>query len=280
MSNNSLKDKIVLITGATSGIGKETAIGLGKLGATIVFTYRNTLKGEKISKEFIKITKNKNFNLLKCDLASFESIRNCCNDFKSKYDKLHFLINNAGVWDFKRRESKDGIENIFATNYLAPFLMTNLLLDMLKKSSPSRIINVTSGMHYGTINFDDIEFKRNFSGAKAYRQSKLALILFTRLLAKKLEGTKVTVNTVHPGMNKTNLGRDAGGFSKMMFKMMGKNPKIGAETTIYLASSSEVKNISGEYFAKKRIKKSSKESYNMILAEKLWNLSEEYLKIL
>jgi len=279
MGENTLKNKIVLITGATSGIGKETALGLAKLGATIVFTTRDNLKGEKTKKELITATNNENIDMLKCDLASFESIKNCCKEFKSKYDSLHVLINNAGVWDFKRRESKDGIENIFATNFLAPFLMTNLLLDVLKKSSPSRIINVTSGMHYGTINFDDIEFKQNFSGAKAYRQSKLGLILFTRLLAKKLEGTGVTVNTVHPGMNKTDLGRDAGGFSKMIFKMMGKDPQRGAETSIYLASSSDVENITGEYFAKKEIKKSSKESYDMDLAKKLWDVSKKYLKL-
>ena len=279
MGENIVKNKIVLITGATSGIGKETALGLAELGATIVFITRDNLKGEKIKKELIAATNNKDIHMLKCDLASFKSIKNCCKEYKSKYDKLHVLINNAGVWDFKRRESKDGIENIFATNYLAPFLMTNLLLDVLKKSSPSRIINVTSGMHYGTINFDDMEFKQKFSGAKAYRQSKLGLILYTRLLAKKLEGTGVTVNTAHPGMNKTDLGRDAGGFSKMIFKMMGKDPRVGAETSIYLASSSDVKNITGEYFAKKEIKKSSKESYDMELAKKLWDVSEKYLKL-
>ncbi len=278
--DNTLKNKIVLITGATSGIGKETSRGLAKLGATIVFTTRDNIKGEKTKKELITSTQNKNINMLKCDLASFESIKNCCKEFKSKYDRLHVLINNAGVWDFKRRLSKDGIENIFATNYLAPFLMTNLLLDILKKSNPSRIINITSGMHYGTINFDDIEFKQNFSGAKAYRQSKLGVILFTRFLAKKLEGTGVTVNVVHPGMNKTDLGRDAGGFSKMIFKMMGKDPKIGAETSIYLASSPDVENITGEYWAKKEIKKSSKESYDMDLAKKLWDVSKQYVKLI
>lgn len=279
MGENALKNKIVLITGATSGIGKETALGLAELGATIVFTTRDNLKGEKTRNELIAAINNENIDMLKCDLASFESIKNCCKEFKSKYDRLHVLINNAGVWDFKRRESKDGIENIFATNYLAPFLMTNLLLDVLKKSSPSRIINVTSGMHYGTINFDDIEFKQKFSGAKAYGQSKLGLILFTRLLAKKLEGTSVTVNCVHPGMNKTDLGRDAGGFSRMIFKLMGKDPKIGAETSIYLASSPDVENIAGEYFVKKKIKKSSKESYDMDLAKKLWDVSKKYLKL-
>ena len=274
-----MKNKIVLITGATSGIGKETALGLAKLGATIVFTTRDSLKGEKTRNELIAATNNENIDMLQCDLASFESIKNCCKEFKSKYDRLHVLINNAGVWDFKRRISKDGIENIFATNYLAPFLMTNLLLDVLKKSNPSHIINLTSGMHYGTINFNDIEFKQNFSGIKAYRQSKLGLILFTRLLAKKLEGGNVTVNCVHPGMNKTDLGRDAGGFSRMIFKLMGKDPKIGAETSIYLASSPDVENITGEYFAKKKIKRSSKESYDMDLAKQLWDVSKKYVKL-
>jgi len=279
MEENTLKNKIVLITGATSGIGKETALGLAKLGATIVFTTRDSLKGEKTRNELIAATNNENIDMLQCDLASFESIKNCCKEFKSKYDRLHVLINNAGVWNFKRRESKDGIENIFATNYLAPFLMTNLLLDVLKKSNPSHIINLTSGMHYGTINFNDIEFKQNFSGIKAYRQSKLGLILFTRLLAKKLEGGNVTVNCVHPGMNKTDLGRDAGGFSRMIFKLMGKDPKIGAETSIYLASSPDVENITGEYFAKKKIKRSSKESYDMDLAKQLWDVSKKYVKL-
>jgi NAD(P)-dependent dehydrogenase (short-subunit alcohol dehydrogenase family) len=274
-----LNDKIIFITGATSGIGKETARGLAKLGSTIVFTTRDVSRGDKIKDELIKTTKNNKIEYLFCDLSSFESIINCCNKYIEKYDKLHVLINNAGVWDFKKRLSKDGIENIFAVNYLAPFLMTNLFLDVLKKSAPSRIINVTSGMHYGTINFDDIEFKNNCSGDRAYSQSKLGLILFTRFLAKKLEETGVTVNCVQPGMNKTNLGRDAGSFSRVIFKILGKNPEKGAETSIYLASSPEVKNISGEYFEKKKIRKSSKESYNLDLANKLWNLSKNYVKL-
>jgi NAD(P)-dependent dehydrogenase (short-subunit alcohol dehydrogenase family) len=279
VGENTLKNKIVLITGATSGLGKETALGLAKLGATIVFTARERLKGEKIRDELITVSGNEHIDVLHCDLASFKSIRSCCKEFTSKYEGLHVLINNAAVWDFKRKESKDGIENIFATNFLAPFLMTRLLLDVLKKSSPSRIINVTSGMHYGTINFDDIEYKLGFSGAKAYRQSKLGLILFTRLLAEKLEGSGVTVNVVHPGMNKTNLGRDAGGFSRIIFKLMGKDPSVGAETSIYLASSPDVENITGEYFAKKQIKRSSKASYDMDLAQRLWDVGKEYVKV-
>ncbi|MCJ7570689.1 MAG: SDR family oxidoreductase [Candidatus Thermoplasmatota archaeon] len=274
-----LNGKIVIITGATSGIGKETALGLAKLSATIIITTRDDNRGNEIKNEIIQTTDNKNIGVFHCDLASFESIRNFCRKFKTKYHQLHVLINYVGTWHFKRRESKDGIENIFATNYLAPFLMTSLLLDVIQKSKPARIINLTSGLHYGTINFDDIEFKHNFSGMKAYSQSKLAIILFTRLLAKKLEGKGVTVNCVNPGMSKTNLGRDAGTFSRNMFKILGKDPKKGAETSIYLASSKEVENITGEYFVKKKIKKLSKEFLNMEVAKKLWNISTKYVKL-
>jgi len=274
-----LNNKIVVITGATSGIGKQTAIGLAKLGATIVMTTRNDTLGKETKNEIIQTTGNKNIDVLNCDLASFESIRNFCTEFKTKYDQLHILINNAGTWDFKRRESKDSIENIFATNYLAPFLMTNLLLDVIQESKPARIINLTSGLNYGKINFIDIEFKNNFSGMKAYRQSKLAIILFTRLLAKKLGGKGVTVNCVNPRMSKTNLGRDAGRFSRRMFKIIGKDPKIGAETSIYLASSKELENITGEYFVNKKIKRSSKESYNLEIAKKLWEISKNYVNL-
>lgn len=274
-----MKNKIVLITGATSGIGKETARGLARLGATIIFTTRDNLKGEKTKKKLIKSTHNKNIDMLFCDLASFESIRKCCKEFKSKYDCLHVLINNAAVLNYKRRVSKDNIENMFATNYLAPFLMTNLLLDVLKKSKPSRIINVTSGMHHGTINFDDIEFKEDFSGNKVYSQSKLAVILFTRFLANKLDGTGVTVNCVNPQRNKTNILRDADVFSRIILKYNGKNPKLGADSSIYLASSLDVENITGEYFIEKEIKKSSDQSYDMVLAKKLWNLSKQYVNL-
>jgi NAD(P)-dependent dehydrogenase (short-subunit alcohol dehydrogenase family) len=274
-----LKGKVVLITGVTSGLGKETARALAKMGSTIVFTTRDNQKGIDTKEELVKSSGNSDIHVLFCDLASFDSIRKCASEFKAKFQRLDVLINNAAIWDYTRRESKDGIENIFATNLLGPFLLTHLLLDLLKKSSPSRIVNLTSGLHSGTINFDDIEFKQKFSGLKAYRQSKLGVILFTRLLAKKLEGTGVTVNTVHPGMNRTNLGRDAGRISQAIFKLITKDPKIGAQTTIYLASSQEVENVTGEYFYKKQKKKSSEESYDMKLAQKLWDLSEKYVDL-
>jgi NAD(P)-dependent dehydrogenase (short-subunit alcohol dehydrogenase family) len=272
-----LEGKIVFITGATSGIGNETARALARLGATVVCTTRDAKKGEQTKRELIQSTNNKNIEVVQCDLASFVSIRTCCTEFLEKYNALHVLLNNAGIWDYHRRESKDGIENMFATNYLAPFLMTNLLLPVLKKSAPSRIINLTSGLHSGTIHFDDLEFKKNFSGVKAYAHSKLALILSTRLLAKKLEGTRVTVNCVNPGMTKTNLGRDAGFLSRKIFKLLGKNAVKGAETSVYLASSPEVENVSGEYFEKKAVKRTNEETYDMDAAEKLWDISKKYI---
>ncbi len=274
-----MKGKIVLVTGATSGIGKETALGVARLGATVVFTTRDDEKGAKTKEEIIKATGNGNIDVIHCDLASLDSIRACVQEFKRKYTQLHVLINNAGSWDFTRRESKDGIENIFATNYLAPFLLTNLLLDLLRQSAPAQVINVTSGLHRGTIHFDDIEMKQKFSGFKAYAQSKLGIILFTRLLAKKLEGTGVRVNCVHPGMNNTNLGRDAGTISRWAFKHMGKDPKVGAETSIYLASDPAAATLNGEYLAKKQVRHSSKQSYDLQLAQQLWDLGVKYVKL-
>jgi NAD(P)-dependent dehydrogenase (short-subunit alcohol dehydrogenase family) len=272
-----LKDRRVLVTGATSGIGKETAIGLAKLGASLTFTTRDLEMGKRVKDEIIEASANTDVEFLFCDLASFESVRKCCSEFKSKHDRLHVLVNNAGLWNRRRRISKDGIENMLAVNYLAPFLMTDLLLDTLKQSAPSRIINLSSGLHSGTINFDDIESEKKFTGFKVYRQSKLALILYTRLLAKKLGGTGVTVNCINPGMVATNLGRDGGRFSRAMFKLLGKKPEKGAETPIFLASSPEVATITGEYFSKKAVKRSSEESYDMELAERLWKVSEEYV---
>jgi NAD(P)-dependent dehydrogenase (short-subunit alcohol dehydrogenase family) len=272
-----MQGKIVLITGATSGIGKETAKGLAMLGATVVITTRDVQRGEQTRQELIEATKNTNIDVLFCNLSSFSSIRDCCREFLKKYPALHVLINNAGIVDYHRRESKDGIENTFAVNYLAPFLMTHLLLDALKKSAPARIINLTSGLHSGTIHFNDLEFKHGYSGMKVYGHSKLAIILFTRLLAEKLKGTGVTVNCVNPGMSATNLGRDAGWFSAKFFKLLGKEPSIAAQTPIYLASSSEVETITGEYFEKKSVKQTKTETYDMDAAKKLWEVSKKYV---
>jgi len=272
-----MKGKVVLITGATSGIGKAAALALARQGATVVFTSRDEAKGKAVQKELSDATSNPNIEMLPCDLASLQSIRQFCDEFRRRHDRLDVLINNAGVWTYKRQVSKEGIELTLAVNVLAPFLMTDLLLDLLKKSAPSRIVSTSSGLHYGTINFEDMEAKK-FNGARAYRQSKLGLLLFTRLLAKRLEGSGVTVNAMLPGMVKTDLGREAGGFSRAMFKMMGTTPEKGADTIVYLASSPELEKVTGECFVKRMVKKTSKESCNMALAQRFWDVCEEYLK--
>ncbi len=269
----SMKGKTVLITGATSGLGKETAKGIASLGATVVFTTRDTQRGEKIRQILIEETKNPHIEVLFCDLASFESIRKCSEEFLQKHDTVQVLINNAGVVDYHRRISKNGIENMFAVNYLAPFLLTNLLLETLKKSAPARIVNLTSGLHSGTIHFEDLQFNKGFSGMKVYAHSKLAIILWTRLLAEKLKGTGVTVNCVNPGMSRTNLGRDSGWFSRKIFQMLGKPPSIAAQSPIYLATSPAVEAITGEYFEKNTIRKTKPETYDMDAAKKLWDIS-------
>ncbi len=277
----SMEGKICIITGANSGIGKATAIGLAKMNATIVMMCRSKERGEEAQKEIIELTGNKKVDLLLCDLSSQESIRKFVSEFKSKYQKLHILINNAGVMLSKRGISVDGFEMNFAVNHLAPFLLTNLLLDALKKSAPSRIINVSSAAHrMAKMNFDDLQSeKRKYRLMKIYGASKLALMLFSYELSRKLEGTSVTVNTLHPGVVNTNLGQDQSSFSKGFAKLFFKKPEKGAETSIYLASSQEVDDITGKYFAKKQQKQSSEESYNEDYAKRLWELSTEMTKL-
>jgi NAD(P)-dependent dehydrogenase (short-subunit alcohol dehydrogenase family) len=271
-----MKGRVCLITGATSGIGKKTALSLAKMGATVVFTARDVKKGEAIRDQFKALSRNEMIDFLECDLSSLQSVRDCCDRFRSKYDKLHVLINNAGTWEKERRLSKDDIEITFAVNHLAPFLMTNLLLDIMKKSTPARIISVSSGLHGGTIDFDDVEFKSGFRGMRAYRQSKLANMLFIKELAKRQAGTGVTANSLMPGFVSTGLSRNSGAVSRAFVKILASSPEKGAETSIYLASSPEVEGISGECFRKKRIAKTSGESNDPVLARRLWELSVKY----
>lgn len=272
-----LKDKVCLITGATSGIGKETALALAKEGATIVFTARNTEKGEKVKHEIIEATSNRNIETMYCNLASLESIRDFVDSFKNKYKNLHVLINNAGIWETKRKESADGIELTFAVNHLAPFLMTNLLLDMIKSSAPSRIINLSSDAHKpAKLNFKDIEGKNSWSSFGSYAQSKLCNILFTKKLSQILDGTGVTVNCVHPGLVNTTLFDKMNSLLTALFSPFMISSKRGAQTSIFLATSDDVKDISGEYFSKKKVITPSKVAKSIENAEKLWEISKRY----
>lgn len=266
-----------MLTGANSGIGKATALGLAEMGTRIVIVCRNKERGEIAQQEIIEKTGNKNLDLLICDLSSQEQIHKLVSEFKQKYQNLHVLINNAGIVLSKRELSVDGIEMNFAVNYFAPFLLTNLLVDELKKSAPSRIINVSSGVHKrASMDFDDLQGENKKYGAfKNYGVSKLAITLFTYELSRKLEGTGITVNAVHPGVVRSNLGRDLPAFSRGFQKTFFKSPKKGAATSIYLASSPDVEGVTGKYFVNKQPKKSSGESYNEEYAKRLWEISAE-----
>jgi NAD(P)-dependent dehydrogenase (short-subunit alcohol dehydrogenase family) len=272
-----MEGKICLITGANSGIGKATAKGLAKMNATVVMLCRSKERGENAQKDLIEETGNKDIDLLLCDLSSQGDIRKFVIEFKSKYSNLHVLINNAGIMLKKRRLSVDGFEMNFAVHVLAPFLLTNLMLDILKKSAPSRIINVSSAGHRrAKMDFDDLQSEnKKYRLFKVYGVSKLAEILFTYELSRKLGGTGVTANTVHPGVVNTNLGRDQSKFNQWFARTFFKSPQKGAKTSIYLASSPEVEKITGKYFVDKEPKNSSEESYNEEYAKKLWEICSE-----
>ncbi|TMI16983.1 SDR family oxidoreductase [Candidatus Bathyarchaeota archaeon] len=278
-----MKDKVVLVTGANSGIGRAASLALAKMGATIVMVARNKERGEAARSEIIKESQSNSVDLLLADLSSLESVRQLATEFQRKYSKLHVLINNAGLFNQRRHVTMDGYEDTFTTNYLAPFLLTNLQLDLLKASAPSRIINVSSVGHYnGHINFDDLNLEKEYGGWKAYGQSKLALVLFTHELAKKLQGTGVTVNAVHPGTVATNIwSRPLGpvGFIMALPKLFMTTPKQGAETLVYLASSPDAKDLNGEYLEKLKTKKSSDESYNEDIAQRLWDVSTKLTRL-
>jgi len=277
---NTLENKIVLITGATAGIGKETALALAKQKAHLLLPVRNMEKGRALQAEIAQKTGHRLVNLLECDLASLASVARMAAEVQSKYQRLDILINNAGVWESERKLSQDKIELTWAVNHLAPFLLTNLLLPMLKQSAPARIINVASDLHQGEIQFDDPEFKKRYElrGLPAYRQSKLANILFTRALAKRLEGSGVMANCLMPGFIASDLFRDMNFLMRSLISLVAKSPRQGAATTVYLATSDEGAQVSGEYFKDKKRASSSHQSKNMQSAERLWELSIEYVK--
>lgn len=276
-----MNGKICLITGGNSGIGKETAVGLAKMGATVVIVCRDENRGKAALREIEERSGNNSINLMIADLSSKKNIHKLVDDFKSMYKQLHVLINNAGVFLSKRTLTEDGIEATFAINHLAPFLLTNLLLDVLKSSTPSRIVTVSSVAHTKAhIDFNDLQGERNYSGIRAYSKSKLANVLFTYELSRRLGGTAVTANCLHPGAVATNLVKSGvyGLAWKMMSPFMLSSEK-GAETCIYLASSPDVENVSGKYFVKKKAVKSSGESYDESIARRLWEISADLLNI-
>lgn len=276
-----LTDRNCMVTGASDGIGKATAIGLANMNAHVVMVCRNREKGEEVRQEITNQTGNQKIYLLIADFASFRSIREMVEAFRSEFNHLHVLINNAGAFFSSLGYTEDGIERQFAINHLAPFLLTNLLLDMLKDSAPSRIVNVASDAHTnGKIHFDDLNLADNYSGFMAYAQSKLANILFTSELHKRLEGSGVTANSLHPGVVSTPIGQK---HSKVLHNILWGIGRLfmtttqkGAETPVYLASSEDVEGVSGKYFKDKQVIEPSQEAQDDDIAERLWEVSEEW----
>lgn len=277
--NQVMQGKVCLVTGATAGIGEATALLLAQQGATVVGVGRNPIKNENSTRRIIEETGNPNVEYLLADLSSQKDIRIVAQQFGNRYDRLDVLVNNAGATFTERLQSKDGIEMTFALNHLGYFLLTNLLYDLLEKSAPARIINVSSSLHkLGSLDFQDIHFEKGYSGGKAYRRSKLANIAFTYELARRVSNQSVTVNAMNPGLVATNVGEAAGGIKAKVKGIVDKigaiPPEEGARTIIYLASSPDVTDVTGKYFVKETSVPSSKISYDLAFCRQLWELSE------
>ena len=273
--------KTVLITGATSGIGKVTARTLAKKDYQIVIVGRNKEKTEQCVEEIKKESANPHINYLLADLSDLEDARRIANEFNDKFEHLHLLINNAGCVYQKRELTKDGFEKTMATNHLSHFIITNILLDKIKNSVPARIVNVSSGSHFdGRWNPDNIHMEKGYKTMRAYGNSKLYNILFTKYLAEQLKNSQVTVNCLHPGVVRTNIGaKNTGLLIKIFWKsfttLRGISEEEGAKTTLYLATSPEVENVTGKYFDKCKEKASSEISNSFAAAEELWKMSLE-----
>jgi NAD(P)-dependent dehydrogenase (short-subunit alcohol dehydrogenase family) len=275
---NALRGKVILVTGATSGIGLETARQLADMGAAVIGVGRNLEKSAAAAEQVRQESGNPQVEYLNADLSSQEQIRRLVEGFRSRYERLDVLVNNAGGFFNKYVETADGIELTFALNHLNYFLLTSLLLDLLVKSTPARVVNVSSDAHRnGRINFDDLEGKQHYNGWRAYAQSKLANVLFTYELARRLEGTGVTANALHPGFVATGFGhnnRDLVGWgTRLAQRVAARTPEQGAQTSNYLAASPAVEGVTGKYFVDKKPVPSSPLSYDQSVARQLWEVS-------
>src|SRR5215510_5292877 len=277
-----MDEKICLVTGANSGIGKVTAKALATGGATVIMVCRNRDKGQDARDEIVRETRNENVVLMIADFSNMSQIRRLAAEVKAKFPRLHTLVNNAGAYNGKRTLTADGFETTFGVNHLGYFMLTAELLDLLKSSAPARIVNVASEAHRNAhINFDDLNLENGYSGWKAYAQSKLANVLFTYELARRLEGTRVTTNCMHPGVVGTNIFRNVGGVAGKVMglaTMFMRTPEKGADTIIWLASSPEVEGITGRYFIDRQERSSNPESYDAAIAARLWEVSEQMIR--
>lgn len=270
-----MQDKICMVTGSNAGIGKATALGLARQGATVVMVCRSRERGAATQAEIKQKSGNDEVALLLADLSSQAQIRQLAAQFKQSYKQLHVLVNNAAVVPHERELTVDGLEMQWAVNHLAYFLLTNLLLDVLKASAPARIVNVSSTTHqWASLDFDNLNAEKGYDPQRAYGQTKLANMLFTYELARRLEGSGVTVNALHPGVIATKLNAGYMGRSRVSDASDAALER-GARTILYLASSPQVEEVTGKYFVNEREARSSAVSYDKELARRLWQVSAE-----
>lgn len=273
-----LRGKTVLVTGATAGIGRETALGLAKLGAHVILVGRNPEKTQRVCDELKAASGHQHIDFLLADLSLLSEVRKVAAEFLARFGTLHVLINNVGAINLKREVTQEGFELTFAMNHLGLFLLTELLLPALQKAAPARIINLSSDAHRTTgLDFDDLQAERGYSSFKVYSRSKLMNVLFTRELAHRVAPMRITANAVHPGMvasdfiNKPGtLGRIANAF----VGVFGLTPEAGARTSVFVASSPQVEGMTGRYFVKSKSVTPSRKARDEAAAKRLWDISE------
>jgi NAD(P)-dependent dehydrogenase (short-subunit alcohol dehydrogenase family) len=271
-SGKDLSGKVCLITGASGGLGKATALGLARLGATVVMASRDKARGEADRAEIASAMGNANVKLMLLDLASLQSVRDMASSFKGEHEKLDVLINNASVFKGKRTVTPDGLEAMFATNHLGHFLLTNLLLDELKASQQARVITI-SAPTTTKLDFDDLQGEKKFRALSAFGASKMCNLLFTYELARRLAGTNVTSNALHPGLMKSNLLKEAPAPVRWLTRLFSSTPIRASESLVYLASSPEVVGVTGKFFKSKKVSSSSAYSQDESVQKRLWDVS-------
>jgi NAD(P)-dependent dehydrogenase (short-subunit alcohol dehydrogenase family) len=274
-----LEGKTVVVTGASAGIGKSTAIGVAKAGAHVVLVVRDQARGEEAKKEIAEKSGSSSLEVMLCDFSRLQSIREFAAEYQKKHDRLHVLINNAGAVNTTRKLTHDGFEQTFGVNHLGYFLVTELLLPVIKASAPARIINVSSAAHNGqTLDFDDLQSEKRYSTFEVYGRSKLCNLYFTFELARRLAGSGVTVNALHPGVVSTQFGQNNGGvlaFAIRIARPFFLSADDGAKTSVYLATSPDVEGVTGKYFDKCKEKRPSRQSQDDVAARRLWEVSEK-----
>jgi retinol dehydrogenase-14 len=271
--------RTVLVTGGTGGIGRATALGLATMGAHLAITGRDRERTEGAARD-IRAAGGGTVDVFVADLSSQSEVRRLADDVLQRLSRIDVLVNNVGGYWNTRHVTADGLERTFALNHLAPFLLTNLLLDRLKQSAPARVVTVSSNMQaIGRIDLDGLQGERSYSGARAYNQSKLANVLFTYELARRLQDASVTANALHPGVVRTSFGaEDPSGVQRLFTPLMRpfmKAPTRGAATSIHVASAPDLEQVTGRYFANSKVKRSSRRSYDEAAAAQLWQVSAD-----